>query len=412
MTINFYLNNDKKSKNPEKIIFAYIREKGKTIVLHTGERINPKYWNVKKQEVKIGYTGSPELNQYLTEFKEKIQRIIRAAKIDNIDATFEDIKIAILKGFDINKTSGFFENFDNFILLKNNELSKATINKYKYLKQHLQEYEKAIGSKITFNSIDLLFYDKFSNYLMNQELINNTISKYITMLKTFLNWSVSRKISNNLDYREFHTKNDKVDIIYLSQDELNKIYELDLKDRPALDNARDVFCFACYTGQRFSDVSAIKREDIKDRFWHLRVTKTRDILKIPLNEYAKEILDKHKNDKKPLPSISSQKTNQHLKELRKLAGIDEPIKIVKYRGAEPIENTFPKYELVTMHTARRTFVTLSLEKGMRPETVMEITGHKDYKTFKKYIKITSSVKETEMNKIWSKEPQPALKRVK
>jgi integrase len=380
--------------------------------LHTGERINPKYWNVKKQEVKIGYTGSPELNQYLTEFKEKIQRIIRAAKIDNIDATFEDIKIAILKGFDINKTSGFFENFDNFILLKNNELSKATINKYKYLKQHLQEYEKAIGSKITFNSIDLLFYDKFSNYLMNQELINNTISKYITMLKTFLNWSVSRKISNNLDYREFHTKNDKVDIIYLSQDELNKIYELDLKDRPALDNARDVFCFACYTGQRFSDVSAIKREDIKDRFWHLRVTKTRDILKIPLNEYAKEILDKHKNDKKPLPSISSQKTNQHLKELRKLAGIDEPIKIVKYRGAEPIENTFPKYELVTMHTARRTFVTLSLEKGMRPETVMEITGHKDYKTFKKYIKITSSVKETEMNKIWSKEPQPALKRVK
>ena len=53
---------------------------------------------------------------------------------------------------------------------------------------------------------------------------------------------------------------------------------------------------------------------------------------------------------------------------------------------------------------RRTFVTLSLEKGMRPETLMEITGHKDYKTFKKYIKISSNVKATEMNKIRNKEP--------
>ena len=35
---------------------------------------------------------------------------------------------------------------------------------------------------------------------------------------------------------------------------------------------------------------------------------------------------------------------------------------------------------------------------------MEITGHKDYKTFKKYIKITDNVKETEMNKIWNSEP--------
>ena len=44
---------------------------------------------------------------------------------------------------------------------------------------------------------------------------------------------------------------------------------------------------------------------------------------------------------------------------------------------------------------------------MRPETTMSITGHTDYKTFKKYIKITSKVKQAEMKKIWDNEG-PAL----
>lgn len=81
--------------------------------------------------------------------------------------------------------------------------------------------------------------------------------------------------------------------------------------------------------------------------------------------------------------------------------IKTPIANIKYRGSERIENALPKHDIITTHTARRTFVPLSLEKGMRPETVMAITGHKDYKTFKKYIKITSKVKNVEMNQIWS-----------
>ena len=77
------------------------------------------------------------------------------------------------------------------------------------------------------------------------------------------------------------------------------------------------------------------------------------------------------------------------------------MQIVKYRGAEKVEFIEPKYKFIGTHTARRTFVTLSLEKGMRPETVMSITGHKDYNTFKKYIKLTDKVKLAEMNNIWS-----------
>lgn len=168
------------------------------------------------------------------------------------------------------------------------------------------------------------------------------------------------------------------------------------------------FLFQCFTGQRFSDIAEIKRDDIKNNSWYLHTYKTKDIIEIPLTELALEILDKYKANEKPLPIISHQKTNQLLKEVCKLAGIDEPITIVRYRGNQRIEINKPKYEFISTHTARRTFVTLSLEKGMKAETIMEITGHKNYKTFKKYLKITSKVKHNEMNKYWKK---PALLKI-
>ncbi len=101
-----------------------------------------------------------------------------------------------------------------------------------------------------------------------------------------------------------------------------------------------------------------------------------------------------------LPVTSSQKTNQYLKGAWLLAGIDEIVTIVRYRGAERIELKELKYKFVSTHVAPHTFVTLSLEEGMRPETVMKVTGPKDYKTFKRYIKLTDKVAEQEMWVVW------------
>lgn len=85
-----------------------------------------------------------------------------------------------------------------------------------------------------------------------------------------------------------------------------------------------------------------------------------------------------------------------------MAGIDEFVELEKYKGAVKLRILKHKHDLISMHTARRTFITLSLEKGVRPEVVMEITGHKDYGTFKKYVKITSKVKIIELTRAWNK----------
>ena len=106
--------------------------------------------------------------------------------------------------------------------------------------------------------------------------------------------------------------------------------------------------------------------------------------------------------RKVLSIISNQKMNDYIKELAELAGIDSPVVVTKYIGVKRIDNTYPKYKLLSSHSARRTFTTLSLEKGMRIEVVQKILGHKSIRTTMGYVSIEEDVKNSEMQKTWAK----------
>ena len=119
-----------------------------------------------------------------------------------------------------------------------------------------------------------------------------------------------------------------------------------------------------------------------------------------MNNIAITILEKYRNSPDPLPVLTIQKAIKQIQKVCKLAGIDTPVKTTKYIGTERIDETKPKFELMGTHTARRTFVTLSILQGMKPETVMKITGHSDYKTMQKYLNITNKEAHKEYFKAW------------
>jgi NADP-reducing hydrogenase subunit HndA len=112
------------------------------------------------------------------------------------------------------------------------------------------------------------------------------------------------------------------------------------------------------------------------------------------------ILDKYKDHPKALPVISNQRCNEYLKDLCRLAEINEMTTISKSRKNRSEEKTVEKWKLVGSHTARRTFITLSLERGMRPEVLMKITGHKSYRTMQKYVNITNKIVRNEFQRAW------------
>lgn len=103
-----------------------------------------------------------------------------------------------------------------------------------------------------------------------------------------------------------------------------------------------------------------------------------------------------------MPIISGQKFNVYIKECCKIAGINTPTTISRFSGQKRIDKTVPKYELITSHTARKTFVTNSLILGMKEMVVRNITGHKKESSFKRYVKIAEDFKQQEMQDTWDK----------
>jgi integrase len=72
-----------------------------------------------------------------------------------------------------------------------------------------------------------------------------------------------------------------------------------------------------------------------------------------------------------------------------MAGITSTINTHRTEGGKAIERTKKKFELVTVHTARRTFATLAYKAGLPANSIMKITGHRTERAFQKYIKLSN-----------------------
>ncbi|MBE0674459.1 MAG: site-specific integrase, partial [Bacteroidales bacterium] len=130
--------------------------------------------------------------------------------------------------------------------------------------------------------------------------------------------------------------------------------------------------------------------------------KTDDPLQIDLNTYSRAILEKYKDVPSPadkaLPVISNQKMNDYLKELGKFAGLTEPEQVVYYKGNERIEENYQKWQLLSTHAGRKTFISNALFLNIPAEVIMSWTGHKDHKVMENYYKIVAPHKRREMDK--------------
>lgn len=292
---------------------------------------------------------------------------------------------------------------------------EGTLKVYTGLAAHIAEFQQQKKKKAHFETIDKPFLKAFHGFLSESQGMNNiTAAKQMSTLKTLLNYArTDYKINVNPDYRDYKVsrKDGGFEVITLTNDEFLTLYNFDLTNNKKLAQVRDVFCFSCTTGLRYSDLSQLKREHIRNNAIKMTAAKTGQQLEIPLNPFSASLLEKYKGMHLPLPVISNQKTNDYLKELCQLAGIDTPIEIVREYGVKKKITLHKKYELVSIHTGRKTFTTLSLEKGIAPQEVMAITGHTTYKAFKRYVDVTSKRKQTVMAQAWGTVKDKNLKAV-
>jgi integrase len=303
-----------------------------------------------------------------------------------------------------------FKTLPEFIdtYMERNKASRAkrSLGVYSQLKNHLEAFESWSGSKVTFERIRLSFFEEFQNYLIEERdsLNNNTIAKQLSTLKTLLGYARKHGIEMNQSYRDFTIKRQKLEVITLSESEYRTLKTANLKGVSRHEKARDIFIFLCATSMRFSDYDQFKREHIKGSTIQLTMKKGSKPWEIPLNPDSLSILEKYRELAEPLPKISNPKLSKYIKEVCEVAEINESIEIVRYKGAEPIRNVHPKHKLVSAHTGRKTFCTLSLERGASVETVMKWSGHESYASFKRYVNLSRSHSISEMERVWGNTP--------
>ena len=265
-------------------------------------------------------------------------------------------------------------------------------------RMHVTEYAK----KDTLDSIDSEWVAGLIKHLTkNRGLLNSSIDKTLRILKSALYWAQGEGMYEK-DYRRFFDVRLKgIDSnraeIYLTWEELSRLHNVELRLHSER-VARDLFCFLCFTGLRYSDLKRLTHESITPTSIRYYAQKTDQLIEVDLNDHARAILAKYKGADKPLPSMAEQRINRALKDICKQAGIDTPVTRLRYSGRERIEETLPKYEVITSHIGRHTFVVQALTLGIPSEVIRKYTGHKTEATMRPYIAIADTLKTQEMAK--------------
>ncbi len=229
----------------------------------------------------------------------------------------------------------------------------------------------------------------FDKHLREEHYKQNTIGKIMSILRVYVRLAISEDLLRSNPFRKYRLKTEQTHKEALTEKEVGRLesrLELLTSDEQAVAKG---FLFAVYTGLRYSDVSQIRRKNIKrigrNEWLIVKMQKTGAEVHIPLSKIfggrAMKLVDKKKDILFPMPCNT--KSNQILNKVMKKCGIKKHI---------------------TMHCARVTCATLSLMRGMPITTIQQILGHRDVKTTSKvYAHVTDHTLLNDIKKCWKTE---------
>lgn len=406
-------------------IYADISYEGYRMKYYISESINPKYWNKENKRARetSKFQEHPEFNARLNALSTGIKNVYRRFLNDN-NLIPAPAHFKTLLDQEFGKRGGvkdrpvdFFKFFETIIYQSNSgirlnpktgkPISLNTIKTYHTTLNHLQNFQKTVKKRIDFDTIDLDFYGDFIEYLTKTvRLSTNAVGKNIQILKLILSEATERGLNKNTAFKgkRFITVREKSESIYLNQEELNEIGALDLSDHKKLERVRDLFLVGCYTGLRFSDISNLQSQNIRAGEIEITQLKTGDPVRIPCHSVVKMLLNKYGGE---LPkALSNQKTNDYLKEIGQMIdSLKTSFSKTFTKAGQRVTKNIPKWELLTTHTARRSFATNLYLSGVPTITIMAITGHRTEKAFMKYIKVTPGEHSKILKLHWEKENQ-------
>ena len=403
----FILTHKERERSPIAILISF---KGKKYKKSIGESILVSQWSDKKKRAKVtANTADNELiNDSIELWENASKKTISYFKEKTYIPSSQEF-LSVLQNFRFQDSSSerlsLTEYFTKFIGRYEPIRAYNRTKQYKLIRGVIERYEKHIGRKLYFEDIDMNFYSSFSKWFYDLGYSINYFGSFIRILKAVM--VEAREIDKLHNNTTIHNKNFIApsvdsDSIYLTEEELLKLHKLEItpeliseiyptlaknKIQPrvrAYSKARDIFLIGAFTGLRVSDYARLQEMNISDSI-RIQTAKTGAKVVIPIHWIVQDILDKGFDFSE---KMYDQKINSYIKEVGRAAGICDEVMITRNAGGQSIQETYKKYELITTHTARRSFATNAYKAGIPTIAIMKITGHTRETTFLRYIKVS------------------------
>lgn len=366
-----------------------------------------------------GPTATPAfaINAALTDFEQRLNMaFLKFETVDRIPSKTQLREMLLAH----ERPASVWSAFDDFILEGSRQKNWAfnTVKSVKVVRDVL----KMFRADLSFSDISPDLLNEFVAYLQTHRLSPNqfksgqkgysnaTVRKYLRSLRWFLSYATKKGLIMPEDWKEFSpsVKTIAQPVVFLDWEELSLMERAEFAPGSEEERAKDFFVFCCFTGLRYSDAAALKRSAVYDTYFEIVTQKTSTPLRIEFNDHSRAIILKYAEmpGEYALPRITNNRLNHLLKDIGEVLGIDSPVSSTQYYGGRKIERTVPKYEKLSSHCGRRTFICNALSLGIAPQIVMKWTGHSEYSAMKPYIDITSKTKEASMTLFNRPTPQP------
>ena len=405
------------------MILLFCRWNGNLVKLSTRHRIECKTWNAEKQRCVVSKSKFCEntnavcesTNRFLKELMEAIHSYVDSENFHETITTPSTAKEHIERQIEslvdaeeqklmkLQQTP--IEFFKEYV-----ERKRIDTHTGRYIGERTKIHQRTVIHRLELFLVDTRLPNDFSTFTSKKfdaqftewcyskkNYKQNTVYATYGVLKPLLNAAKEEGFALSDTYKTLKGKCNEVDSIYLTEEEIEKIYRLDIPNliekgeidsKSTIEETRDLFIVGCWTGLRRSDLSRLNKAyfDVKNKTITVTAEKTKRQIVIPMHPFVLELWHKYNGE---FPSLRDKhRANIHIRECARHAKIGEEVRIVENRGGIVSTLSFKKYQLIGMHTGRRSFATNMYKRKFPTIAIMRLTGHTTESNFLKYIKVT------------------------
>ncbi|GHV39517.1 transposase [Bacteroidia bacterium] len=298
---------------------------GERTIISLPRKLQPELWNQELQSAMGSDEACIEFNSFINLSRLKLYECQSKLLMKNIPVNIHTMKDMFNNKIDERKTSLvtiYQEHNDEYeALYKQKGVSYAAWQKHTTTLTHLKGYLKSKYNRTDIEMVEInkSFIDGWFNYIRTTLKIgHNTSVNYMKNLKKICLKAWNDGITQSNPFANIRLSLEKVDIGYLTMNEVKKIYNKDFGNN-RLNAVRDIFIFSCFTGLAYIDCNDLRfsthivEDDNGDKWIMKNREKTNILSSIPLLPIAQQIIERY-SEKDYLPVLSNQKMNSYLKE--------------------------------------------------------------------------------------------------